>query len=340
MHLILLLLLLPPLVSSKGGNLPTPPAPSNLRTHFYPPNTVAYSVPVERGEVGLTWINNAPADVRDITQSAFEIEVQNNHGALVWASGRVQSDEQQVFINISLQYETEYAWHVRTFLMVNGTGALDPTPWSSLLAFETGPAPDSWQQRGVEWIGGFGQLRSDFNLANSMSILRARAYVSGVGAYYIYINGQRVGDHVMDPPQTVYPKRILFNTFDVTSLLHAGSNAVGAILGNYKWGYTDIWCNMTTAGGPNGCRALSLQIVVEAADGTRSVHTTNTAQWRGRTGPIVWDHLFHGETFDARQQLEGWASHPLSFWPVGTWQPSVSMYPPTVLEGGNEIWIL
>ena len=44
------------------------------------------------------------------------------------------------------------------------------------------------------------------------------------------------GDHVMDPPQTVYSKRVAYTTFDVLAMLKPGHNAVGAMLGNYKWG--------------------------------------------------------------------------------------------------------
>ena len=29
-------------------------------------------------------------------------------------------------------------------------------------------------------------------------------YVSGVGAFYLYLNGQQVGENIMDPPQSVY----------------------------------------------------------------------------------------------------------------------------------------
>ena len=52
----------------------------------------------------------------------------------------------------------------------------------------------------------------------------------------------------MDPPQSVYSKRVLYSTFDLGPLLKPGTNTVGALLGNYKLGYTDLWCNMTTTG--------------------------------------------------------------------------------------------
>ena len=63
------------------------------------------------------------------------------------------------------------------------------------------------------------------------------------------MNDIRVEDHVMDPPQTVYPRRALYSTFDVTKVVQAATPnlTLGVMLGNYKWGYTDIWCDMTSA---------------------------------------------------------------------------------------------
>jgi hypothetical protein len=62
-------------------------------------------------------------------------------------------------------------------------------------------------------------------------ILSARAHVTGLGAFYFYVNGNQAGDHVMDPPQTVYPKRIIFRSFDITSQLKVLHSAhVAALL--------------------------------------------------------------------------------------------------------------
>lgn len=65
---------------------------------------------------------------------------------------------------------------------------------------------------------------------------------------------------------------------------------------------------MTEAGGPDGCRALVLQLVVTMSDGSVVRHGTNTNDWQVRQGPIVWDHLFHGETYDATFELSDWVS--------------------------------
>jgi alpha-L-rhamnosidase len=118
------------------------------------------------------------------------------------------------------------------------------------------------------------------------TIARARVWVTGMGAFYLFVNGKKVGENVMDPPQTVYSKTVLYSTFDVAGLLVAGqTNQLGALLGNYKWGYTDLWCNMTAGGGPDGCRMLLLKAQVTMTDG--SVHTveTDAATWSGRKVP-------------------------------------------------------
>ena len=79
------------------------------------------------------------------------------------------------------------------------------------------------------WIGGGGQLRlTDGFALPAGDIERARLYVTGLGAFYAFVNGMQVGDPIMDPPQTVYSKTDLYSTFDVSSLLVPGKvNHIG-----------------------------------------------------------------------------------------------------------------
>ena len=69
------------------------------------------------------------------------------------------------------------------------------------------------------WIGAHTDvasplLRNEFDLAKPVS--RARLHISGLGWYELYLNGQRVGDHVLDPATSEYTKRVLYVTYDVT----------------------------------------------------------------------------------------------------------------------------
>jgi hypothetical protein len=64
-------------------------------------------------------------------------------------------------------------------------------------------------------------------------------------------------------------------------------------------GYTDQWANMTHGQGPDGIRAVVLKLLVTMDDGsTHTLDTSDPATWEARTGPVIWDHFFHGETFD------------------------------------------
>ena len=66
----------------------------------------------------------------------------------------------------------------------------------------------------------------------SKPLTRATAYICGLGYYELYLNGRRVGDHVLDPAFTDFDKRVMYVTFDVTGQLQTGPNALGVVLGN------------------------------------------------------------------------------------------------------------
>ena len=51
-----------------------------------------------------------------------------------------------------------------------------------------------------------------------------------------------------DAGQTVYTSRVLYASLDITAALQPGSNAIGARIGNYKWGYLDVWCPLREVG--------------------------------------------------------------------------------------------
>ncbi len=137
---------------------------------------------------------------------------------------------------------------------------------------------------------------------------RARAYVSGLGYYELRLNGQRVGDHVLDPGWTSYAKRVLYSTYDVTAQLTRGRNAVGVMLGNgwfnplplAMWGRIKPGEALTT-GEP---RAI-VQLVVEFADGTSQTIGTDET-WRVGDGPVLRNSVYLGEVYDARREQPGW----------------------------------
>src|SRR5258708_31849876 len=73
-------------------------------------------------------------------------------------------------------------------------------------------------------------LGRDFDLGDH--IAGARVYATSHGLYELFINGHRVGDELMTPGWTSYNRRLQYQTYDVTNLLKAGRNAMGAVLGD------------------------------------------------------------------------------------------------------------
>lgn len=252
----------------------------------------------------LAWQLSHPT-ARDVQQQSFELYLEgegDSRSSLNWRSGtihtaRQSADTADLASHLQLTPGTAFRWRVHVVL---STGDVTKCGGS----FETAPAKHVFPGPS-KWIGGSGgQLHAVKGLplpAAGAAIQRARAYVSGVGAFYLYVNGAQVGQNIMDPPQSVYSQRVLYQTFDISPLLRAGQNTVDVLLGNYKFGYTDIWCNMTAAGGPNGCRALILRIDVTMSDGSTHVLDTSSphTDWTASTGPVSWDHFFHGENFSS-----------------------------------------
>lgn len=138
-----------------------------------------------------------------------------------------------------------------------------------------------------QWIGGGNQLRTEFELPDN--VVRARAYISGLGYCELRVNGEKVGRNVLDPAWTTYDRRVLYTTYDVTRRLQRGANAVAVMLGH----------------GWYGTPALLFQMNVELANG-KTVSIASGPSWKMKDGPITSDSVYDGETYDARLETPGW----------------------------------
>ncbi|MCX7045756.1 MAG: family 78 glycoside hydrolase catalytic domain [Candidatus Sumerlaeota bacterium] len=135
------------------------------------------------------------------------------------------------------------------------------------------------------------------------SVRRAVAYVCGLGQYELTINGQKVGDSVLDPGWTNYGKTCLYDARDVTALLKRGRNALGVMLGNGMYNITGgRYTKFTGSFGP--LKAI-LQLEIEFEDGT-TARTATDETWKIAPGPITFSCVFGGEDYDARKEQAGW----------------------------------
>ncbi|GAA2673434.1 glycoside hydrolase family 78 protein [Streptomyces aculeolatus] len=178
----------------------------------------------------------------------------------------------------------------------------DDSDWSGALevaAYGEGPWPNQVRLRPTHPPAPL--LRKEFDVTKPVS--RARLYVSGLGYGNYFLNGERIGDRVLDPAFTDYNRRVLYSTYDVTRQLRSGANAVGAELGRGHLGFVE------PAGGADFVddTKMLLQLEVEYADGTTRT-VASDGSWRVAEGPTVYDNIATGETYDARRELPGWAT--------------------------------
>ncbi|MCS7048698.1 MAG: glycoside hydrolase family 78 protein [Verrucomicrobiae bacterium] len=129
----------------------------------------------------------------------------------------------------------------------------------------------------------------------------AKLRVCGLGYHEVWLNGERVGDTVLEPVVTQYDKRVRFVSYRVN--LRAGRNALGVILGNgwYNSHTAEVWHFDKAPWRDYPKLWLELE-----QDGRLVVVSDGT--WRVTTGPILFDGLRNGETYDARRELGDWTS--------------------------------
>jgi alpha-L-rhamnosidase len=259
----------------------------------------------------LSWM--IESDQRGQEQIAYQILVASSQDRLradvgdLWDTGRQVSDE-----TIGIQYAGRPLasrqvcfWKVRVWDRDGKVGQSKPARWEMGLL-----QPADWQ---ASWIAptkdihaaGSPLLRKDFTINGR--IKRARAYACGLGYFELVLNGRKVGDHLLDPGYTRYDKRVLYVTHDVTDLLKAGRNTVGAMLGNG-------WYNVQNKAAWDFDKApwrasprLLCQIEVELTNG-RTITVASDSSWKSSEGPIVFNTIYSGETYDGRLEKTGWDS--------------------------------
>lgn len=148
-------------------------------------------------------------------------------------------------------------------------------------------------------------LRRDFQLA--AKVRRATAYVCGLGYHELYLNGRKVGDQVLDPGKTEYDKQALYVIHDVTDYLVSGNNVVGVILGGgwYDMPTKDVWGWHKARW--RGAPRVMLRLVMELKNG-QVMDLVSDPDWKVTDrGPIVFNSVRSGETYDARREMPGWA---------------------------------
>src|SRR5690606_33122264 len=130
------------------------------------------------------------------------------------------------------------------------------------------------------------------------------------------LNGQRVGDWYLTPGWTSYKHISRTQTYVATGMLTAGGDAIGAMLGNGWYKGNIAWDNQKCVYGDRLALLLQLRIVYE--NGQEELIVSDET-WKSATGPVRMSEIYHGETYDARLEREGWST--TAYVEEEDWQP-------------------
>ena len=314
-------------VSSSGGSITFEKILVNTKQN---PSTIESKQPL------FSWIVNAEGFNK--SQSAYQILVAtseenlNETDADVWNSKKVESNKSPFvkYQGQDLKAMKTYFWKVKIW---DEKG--DSSSWSDVQEFQMGLIKkENWGDS--KWItlnkdtrtspyqfrdyktgrmgnqpakkvNGFAASYFRNELAIDKKIESAQAYICGLGYYELYLNGEKVGDHVLDPAPSNYDKQAYYVNYDVTTQLQFGQNAFGIILGNGFYGQDISWkrdleSEKDMAYGPPTVKFL---LKLKYSDGsTKDFYTDKN--WKEATGPIVFNNIYGGDTYDANYELGDW----------------------------------
>ena len=132
---------------------------------------------------------------------------------------------------------------------------------------------------------------------------KAEVFFCGLGYSELYLNGKKVDDGVLQPVVTQYDRRTGYLRYDVTPLLQKGENVFGVILGNgwYNCSTENTWYFERAS-----WRDYPKMILECYFDGVPAVVSDRSWKIERSSGPIRFDALREGETYDARMEIPGW----------------------------------
>lgn len=251
-----------------------------------------------------------------------EDQIKANRGN-VWESGKVYASQSILipFSGKTLKSGTTYYWKVRIW-----NPQKKVSEWSIPQRFSMGLLTEAdWN--GAKWIALENddesarrvpglivgrdplpgtkfknpQFRKEFTVPKEVK--QAMVFVSGLGHFEMYLNGNKVGTNFLDPGWTKYDKSALYVTFDVTRQLQTGKNAFALMLaGGFYLTPNSRYLKIYNA---FGMPKMKLCLQIEYTDGTREV-VISDRHWKSTESATTYSSIYGGEDYNANLEQEGW----------------------------------
>ena len=300
----------------------------------------------------LSWRANVVVQGHYQVQAASAPSLLRSGNVDLWDTGKVRGERSRniPYKGKPLNSEARVFWRVRVW----PRGQADPGKWSDVGRWEMGllnqadwrskwlqaptfadsqesDAVNRWVQlvSTVEYEDGsldtpaldqlnqkLGATLFRHQFAVNQEPVRARLHSTAGGYYEIFLNGTKVGDRIMDPGQTDFDKRILYNTDDVSGDVGRGQNVIAVHLGS-GWYNESIAFSAPGKNLQYGVPTFTAQLVIYFDDGSSQVVTSDEA-WQAHPSPVVKEGLFSGEIYDGSKNQHDWhnvsASHQSKNW--------------------------
>lgn len=290
---------------------------------------------------------------RNVMQTAYRVLVADDKSLLekntgnVWDSKKVISGQstQVAYAGKKLQSGKLYYWKVMVWDDKNTS-----SQWSNPSAWQMGLLTnEDW--KGARWIayekmpdslrivpgihgGGDPKLGPGKNILPLLrkefvinkTVKKATAFVAGLGHFDLSVNGKKTGDHFLDAGWTQYSNNALYVTFDITSQLKNGGNALGVMLGNgFYYTPRERYRKITIA---YGYPKMICRIALEYIDGTVEDIISDDS-WKAAPGPITFSSIYSGEDYNANLEQPGWNK---SSFHDESWKKAIIVDGPPVLS--------
>ncbi|WP_283682817.1 alpha-L-rhamnosidase [Parablautia sp. Marseille-Q6255] len=254
-------------------------------------------VGIDREHPRFSWVVD-----EDISkQKAYRVVVRREEsGQIVWDSGVVDSDETLNIPYNGLRLETAQTYQYTVEIFCSSGAVIKKEDNTFTMGIMEQPV---WR---AAWIGGPWMEVQAFWFRTSFEIKKpvrtAFVYVISPNYYVLSVNGHRCGDAVLQNANTDPAKTLLYAAYPVEASLLQGENVIGIELGN---GWKALSLGQTDAG--VGEHMFSLQLRIEYTDGTYEWIYSDPDNWSyTKKGPVHENSIYHGEFYDAQDELPGW----------------------------------
>lgn len=220
----------------------------------------------------------------------------SSNGQIVYDSTPISYNNNYFEVPLALKARTHY--EVRVSISGNEEA-------ESKTFFETGKMNEKWS---AMWIANENKdlqntlFKKEFSV--DRNIKKARLYITGLGLYEAYLNGEKIGNEYLTPGSTAYDEWIEVQTYDVTDQLKKSDNELiistgdGWYKGNigFNGGKTNIYGDQQMA---------IAELHIEYEDGQTQVINTDK-NWQTTSGKITKSGIYYGEDYDATIELKDW----------------------------------